>query len=298
MFPGSLRVFNETVRAGSIRRASEVLGLAPSSISRQIALIEREMGTALLERTAGGVTPTHAGQIVAEYARTMILEYDTLRADLNDLRGKRRGLIRIGVVEIMICESSGASIQQFRATHPDVSFQVQMLSAAGVSEAVKRGECDIGIAFCQPPDPDITVLERVIDPIVLVVPTDHPFGDVTSVPVQALQTLPLGLLEADLGVRRLADHVAHEAGFKLQPILRSDSVEALRHFVRNSVGAAILTRRAVKRDEDEGRLVSLDIEHQMFKTSTIDLITLKSRRPSRLLKSFTEILSSTLKTLD
>ncbi len=298
MFPRSLRVFNETVRAGSIRRASEILGLAPSSISRQIALIEHEVGTSLLERTAGGVTPTYAGQLVAEYARSMILEYDTLRADLNDLRGKRRGLIRIGVVEIMICESSGTAIQQFSKTHPDVTFQVQMLSAAGVSDAIKRGECDIGIAFCQPADPDIVILERVIDPIVLVAPTKHPFGDTGSVPVEALRILPLGLLEADLGVRRLADQIAHEAGFKLRPTLRSDSVEALRHFVRNAVGAALLTRRAVKRDEDEGRLVSLDIDHELFKTSTIDLIALRSRRPSRLLKAFTDVLASTLKTLD
>jgi molybdate transport repressor ModE-like protein len=291
-------VFDETVRAGSIRRASETLGLAPSSISRQIALMEHEMGTTLLERSAGGVTPTHAGRMVADYARTIILEYDTLRADLNDLRGKRRGLIRIGVVEIMICESSGAAIQQFRVGNPEVSFQVQMLSAAAVSEAVKRGECDVGISFCQPPDPDIVIVGQVTDPIVLVVPSEHPFGAVSSVPVEALRVLPLGLLEADLGVRRLADHVAHEAGFKLQPVLRSDSVEALRHFVRNSVGAALLTRRAVKRDEDEGRLISLDIEHELFKTSTVDIITLKSRRPSRLLRSFIDVLAATLKSLD
>lgn len=298
MFPGSLRVFHETVRAGSIRRASDALGLVPSSVSRQIAILEREMGTALLERSVAGVVPTHAGRLVADYAQQVILDYDSLRADLNDLRGKRRGLIRIGVVEIMICESSGAAIQAFRAGNPDVSFQVQMLSAGRVTEAVKGGECDVGVTFCQPADADINIVARVVDPIVLVVPTDHPFGDVTSVPVEAMRTLPLGMLDADLGVRRLADQVAHEAGFKLQPALRSDSVEALRHFVRNGVGAALLTRRAVKRDEDEGRLRSLDIEHELFQTSTIDVITLKTRRSSRLLRSFVENLVGTLGQLD
>jgi DNA-binding transcriptional LysR family regulator len=298
LFPGSLRVFYEAVTTGSIRRASDILGLAPSSVSRQIAILEREMGTALLERSVGGVTPTHAGRMVADYARSVILDYDSLRADLNDLRGKRRGLIRIAVVEIMICESSGEAIRAFRVTNPDVSFQVQMLSAARVSEAVQRGECDVGITFCQPPHPDINVAARVVDPIVLVVPPRHPFGDAAVVPVEAMQVLPLALLEADLGVRRLADQVAHEAGFKLQPVLRSDSVEALRHFVRNGVGAALLTRRAVKRDEDEGRLHSLDIDHPLFQTSTIDVITLRSRRSSRLLRSFVDGLISTLGRLD
>lgn len=298
MSPSAMRAFYETVRTGSIRRASDALNLAPSSVSRQIALIEREMGTRLLERSAAGVTPTHAGRLVADYARTTILDYDTLRSDLNDLRGKRRGLLRIGVVEIMICESSGEAIKAFRKSNPDVSFQVQMLSAAGVSEAVKRGECDVGVTFCQPPDPDISIVGQATDPIVLVVPPRHPFGEARSVSVSALQALPLGVLEADLGVRRLADHVAHEAGFKLEPTLRSDSVEALRHFVRNGVGAALLTRRAVKRDEDEGRLVSLDVEHPLFESSTIDVIALRSRRPSGLLRTFIDVLTRTLRDLD
>jgi len=298
MFPGSLRVFYEAVKTGSIRRASDSLGLAPSSVSRQVAILEREMGTALLERSVGGVVPTHAGHLVADYARSVILDYDSLRADLNDLRGKRRGLIRIAVVEIMICESSGEAIRAFRLKNPDVSFQVQMLSAAGVTEALRRGECDVGVTFCQPPDVDISIVARVVDPIVLVVPPDHPFGDAASVPVEAMRTLPLGLLDADLGVRRLADQVAHEAGFKLQPVLRSDSVEALRHFVRNGVGAALLTRRAVKRDEDEGRLHSLDIQHELLQTSTIDVVTLRSRRSSRLLRAFVDDLIATLGSLE
>lgn len=297
-FPGPLRVYDEVIRAGSIRRASDNLGLVPSSVSRQIAILEREMGTTLLERSVGGISPTHAGKLVAEYARQVVLDYDSLRADLNDLRGRRRGLIRIGVVEIMICESSGAAVQAFRLDNPDVTFQVQMLSAARVTEAVKRGECDVGVTFCQPADPDINVVARVVDPIVLVVPPANPFGEAGSVPVEALRSLPLAVLDADLGVRRLADQVAHEAGFKLQPALRSDSVEALRHFVRNGVGAALLTRRAVKRDEDEGRLHSLDIDHPLFKTSTIDVITLKTRRMSRLLRSFVDSLVTTLGQLD
>jgi len=54
MFSASLRAFDETVRAGSIRKASEALGVAPSSVSRHIALLEREMGTTLFDRKARG----------------------------------------------------------------------------------------------------------------------------------------------------------------------------------------------------------------------------------------------------
>ncbi len=73
MFSGSLRAFDETVRTGSIRKASEALGIAPSSVSRQIAILETQIGTTLFHRRAGGLEITHAGQLVADYARSVLM---------------------------------------------------------------------------------------------------------------------------------------------------------------------------------------------------------------------------------
>ncbi len=66
MFPGELRAFHVVAQTGSIRKASEALDVAPSSVSRKIALIEHQIGTTLLERTAAGVVLTHAGRMVVE----------------------------------------------------------------------------------------------------------------------------------------------------------------------------------------------------------------------------------------
>ena len=83
MFSGSLRAFDETVRAGSIRKASEILGVAPSSVSRHIAMLEREIGTALFDRRSRGVVLTFAGRMVADYARSVLVPwhrgFDSLR---------------------------------------------------------------------------------------------------------------------------------------------------------------------------------------------------------------------------
>ena len=61
-----LRLFHEVARTGSIRKASEVLKLAPSSVSRQVLILERQIGTTLLDRSAAGVALTPAGQLVAK----------------------------------------------------------------------------------------------------------------------------------------------------------------------------------------------------------------------------------------
>ena len=76
------RYFHEVARLGSIRRASELLNVSPSSISRQMLVLERQFGTVLLIRSAQGVEQTHAGKMVETFIRTMLLDYETLRADI------------------------------------------------------------------------------------------------------------------------------------------------------------------------------------------------------------------------
>lgn len=99
MFPSELRAFHAVAQSGSIRKAAESLNVAPSSVSRKIVLLEQQIGTALLERASKGVALTHAGVMVAEYARSVVLDYDSLRADLNDARGSRHRLLRLHTVE-------------------------------------------------------------------------------------------------------------------------------------------------------------------------------------------------------
>src|SRR6202044_3357734 len=122
MFPGPLRAFHEAVQAGSIRKASERLGLAPSSVSRQIAVLEALMGTSLFNRSLGGVVLTHAGALVAEYAQSAVMDFDTLRLDLDDLKGSR-GLIRVAMVESIASDGPVKAASAFRKTFKGVAFE-------------------------------------------------------------------------------------------------------------------------------------------------------------------------------
>ncbi len=63
MFPSELRAFYAVAQSGSIRKASELLDIAPSSVSRKVAVLEQQIGTVLLERTSIGVRLTHAGSL-------------------------------------------------------------------------------------------------------------------------------------------------------------------------------------------------------------------------------------------
>lgn len=290
MFHGCLRAFVETVRAGSIRKASEVLRVAPSSVSRHIAILEHEMGTALFNRRAGGVELTHAGKLVAEYADSVLVDYDTLRTDLNDMRGTQRRMIRLALVESVAAYGPINAIGEFFEKYPTVSFNVRLMPAPRVTEAVIQGQCDIGVSFCTQPDPELLTLSRIPEPIVLVVRTDHALAAAPEADLADITAMPLALPDVDFGVRQIIDRASAVRGFRFAPVLTSNVFGTLRDFVRCGAGAAILPKRAVVRDEQAGNLKTIPLIGSMFCDATIDVVVLRKRRLPRVVKSFVDIL--------
>lgn len=295
MFPGPLLTFYETVRCGSVRKASEILGLAPSSVSRQISLLEKQMGAALFERSANGVTLTFAGKEVAEYARVVLLDFASLKADIDETNEVKRGLIRVTTVEGSVSQNVVAAVAAFRKHYEHVSFQVRILPAPKVIDAVKMGEADVGLTFCGKPDAEISFESRTHDPISLIMPPDHPLAAERSIGIGQLKHLPLALPEPSFNIRQIVDQASLKMGFTLQPVLSSDSFSAIRSFVIAGAGLGVLTRLSARTEEKYGILKSVRVDMPAFGRTTVDVITLKKRRINKALRLFLDSLDEVMK---
>ncbi len=284
MFQGNLRYFYETVRAGSIRRAGDSLGVNPSSISRQIAILERQIGTPLFERNRSGLELTHAGALVADYAASVILDFDTLRSDLDDLRGTRRRVVRIAAVG-----SDGiipATIA-FREKFDTVSFQIDVCPGTRVIEALKRNDCDIASGFCIEPDPEITVLARTPEPIVLAVNADHPAAAGLSLSLRQLAEFALAVPDESFGIRRILDQAFRMEGLTLRPAVSSNKLEALMEFAAAGAGGALMPESTVRKHSSRG-LKIIRVEDVAFNTSSVDIAVLSKRRLPRVVRLFVD----------
>jgi DNA-binding transcriptional LysR family regulator len=292
MFPGPLRAFHEVVQAGSIRKASDRLGLAPSSVSRQIAVLEALMGTSLLSRAAGGVVLTHAGTLVAEYASSAVMNFDTLRQDLNDRRGTH-GLIRVAMVESIASSGPAEAAARFRLAHPGVTFQLTLMPALAVIEAVAAQTTDIGIGFCAEANDDIIHEASIPEPLMLVLKSDHPMAGKSALTLSDLKPLSLALPDEKFAMRRLVDRAARRQNLSITPVMVSNSFDALRDFVRSGGGATILPMRAVRSDQSSA-LVATAIDDPELNNTTLDVIHLKAWRMPRIIRLYLEELQRTL----
>jgi DNA-binding transcriptional regulator YhcF (GntR family) len=106
-----LHYLREAVRLGSIRGAAERLNVNPSTVSRQIALLEHEVSSTLLERFGKGVRATEAGQLLVEYARIQNSAREDTLAKLADLKTLKSGHIELVTGEGYIGDLLGGPLQ-------------------------------------------------------------------------------------------------------------------------------------------------------------------------------------------
>jgi DNA-binding transcriptional LysR family regulator len=131
----ALRYFLETARLGSIRRAAEVLYVAPSAVSRQIALLEQNFGAPLFERHATGVRLTTAGEVFAQQAHATVRDFDRLQSEIDDLQQLRRGLVKIFSVEATVAGLLYRTVEEFGRDYPGITYEVRV-SAPNISDGI------------------------------------------------------------------------------------------------------------------------------------------------------------------
>src|SRR5438552_833822 len=93
-----LRVLYEVGRRGSFSGAAESLGYTQPAVSRQIALLERETGTTLLERGPGGARLTDAGELLVRHAETIFARLQDAEDELGELLGLQSGRLRMSTL--------------------------------------------------------------------------------------------------------------------------------------------------------------------------------------------------------
>lgn len=273
-----LRYFLEVARSGSVRLASEHLNVAASALSRQIQNLEIEIGMPLFERRPRGMVLTPAGEIYARYAHALSLEKDRVVSELEELRGLKRGLVRVHSVEGVIADVVTESIAHFRARHPGVRFRLIASGTDDVVAAVREGLADIGVSFNAQPDAAVHFVRRFDDPVVAVMRPGHDLARRGRVPLQALADLPLALPEAGFGIRRLVDEACRRLGVSLTPMLETNSIEALRGFARTGAGVSILPRTSCRRELKTGAIDTALFSDEALRHSTMDLSVLAGRR--------------------
>jgi len=289
-----IRYFLEVARSGSIREAGERLNIAASALSRQIQNLEQEFGMPLFERKARGMELTPAGEIFARYARTMSLETDRVRSEIEELRGIKRGIVKVHSVEGVIADVMTNAIAQFRAMHPGVRFRLTACGTDDVITAVREGLADIGVSFNAQPDANVHFVRRVPDPLVAIVHRSHVLASRHEISFPSILAHAVAIPENGFGIRRLIDDACRVKGISLSPALETNSIEALRGFARSGAGVAILPSTSSRNELKQGGVVLIPFADAPLRSATMDLSILAGRKLPMAVNAFMSVLERCL----
>lgn len=141
----SLRYFLAIAEEGSISAAAESLNLSQPNISRQMTLLEKELGAKLFERGSRRIVLTEEGTLLRRRAVEILQLADTAVTEIGSAGKDVIGTVRIGCGETDAMRVVARAIRRFSETHPMVRFELHSGNAEDVSDLLERGLVDFGI---------------------------------------------------------------------------------------------------------------------------------------------------------
>ncbi|MBV7482897.1 LysR family transcriptional regulator [Bordetella sp. BOR01] len=268
------RYFLEVVRGGSIKDAAAALHVAPSAISRQVAKLEQGCGTALFERRPHGMVLTRAGEMLADYARRVAMDSEHVLRDIRSLRRADLTTVRIGSNEAVARNVLPAVLGAFRARHPDVVFQVHIASPGVVTQRLRDGAIDVGLAFSVKPGSGIDVRYEIISPVRAIMAPGHPLAGRGSVSLDDLRSCPVALTDSGTTVRLLFDNSAADGdGPPFDVAYSSNSSSIIRAIVEAGHALTLAGEITLAEPLRQGTLVAVSLDHPAFAQRTLQVQT-------------------------
>jgi DNA-binding transcriptional LysR family regulator len=274
----SLRYFFEAARTGSIRQAAEHVHVAPSAVSRQIAKLEHEFGSPLLERRSNGVRLTPAGELLARQLQLTIRDLAQVRGQIDDLKGLRRGEVTIYCIEGLVDSFLPSAIGRFNGRYAEITFNVVVASTDRILEALACDEADIGIALNSPARAPINVTAAWNEPVRVIVAPFHPLATRRSVSLRELAGYGATLPDSSFGVRRLVDRLLAAHGVSARLVVTTNSILMTTSIARQGIAYTLMPAFAVARDLETGALLAIPIADRDLEPARVEICTHLGRR--------------------
>jgi DNA-binding transcriptional LysR family regulator len=240
-----MRVLREVASRGSFSAAADALAYTQSAVSQQIAALEREAGTRLVERNARGVRLTDAGRALVEHAEAILARLADAEAELEAIAGLRGGRLRLASFPSAGATIMPEAIARFRERHPGVELTLEPAEPEPSIVKMRTGEVDLVLditaGFREPGDDGIERLHLLDDPMYVALPPGHPLARKRNLKLEELaaESWILGTTgscpDASIFLRS-----CQLAGFEPNVTFNSDDYFAIQGFVAAGMGASFI----------------------------------------------------------
>jgi len=268
---------SEIARTGSIRRAAEKMNITASAMNRKIQDLEHEIGAAIFERRPRGVKLTAAGELFVHYARSQIADAERLGSQVEDLRGLRRGPVKIACSQALALDFLPSQIGEFRKDNPRLVFDIKVMDHDAAIAALLEYDVDLAIVYRATIRPVVRILTSVPQRLVAVMRADHPLAARQTLRLSDCVGHPLALPDPSLGGRQVLDEIITKRDFRFDIMAESNSFEMLRGLVLRSNMISFQIDIGAPKEEFGMGVVGRPIDERDIPRSDLVLCQLRGR---------------------
>lgn len=253
-----LRAFVEVVRQGGFSQAAKTVFATQSTISKAVKQLEDEVGVPLLDRIGHKSVLTAAGEVVYRRGVKLLADRDDLLAELDEIRGLKRGVLRLGLPPVGSSTLFAPLFAIYRQRYPGIEVRLIEHGSDQLEESLRAGEIDFaGALLPTSEDFDWQTVRR--EPLVALLPSVHPLAARHSVSLADIKDTPFILFESGFALHRIILQACRRIGFEPNIVARSSQIDFMIELVGAGLGVAFLPRMiAAQRRSAEIRHVPLD----------------------------------------
>jgi DNA-binding transcriptional LysR family regulator len=248
-----LEMFRSVAEHGTFTRAAGHLHVSQSAISRQVKLLEEELGQVLLHRGAHAVTLTAAGELLLKTANRVQRELQDAVWQLSDRQRLGGGSVHLGGGMTVCMYVLPRLLKRFRSHYRGVELRVTSGTSEAILRLLRQHEVDLGLLTLPILSSDLEVVPALKEEMVVVTARRHPLARLAAVEPASLGRFPLILYESGSNTRKVLDRFFHEEGVPARVAMETENVEIIKAMVASGLGITIVPFASVARDVRQGR---------------------------------------------
>lgn len=247
--------FIEVAKLEHVTEAATQLHVAQSAVSRQISLLEAELGISLFTREGRNVKLTQIGREFLDHVERAVSEIDKAKEKIEDYLNPEQGIIRLGFATSLSIHTLPMVLSQFRNDHPDVSFQLHQGSTRYLIESIDKGELDIAFAAPVPLHHErINGTIFYMEKLWAILPVHHPLAGSSTIRLSDLRQEEFVSFRQGLPLHESVKEACRAAGFHPKFTFEGEDMDTIKALVASGFGVALIPEHT-----------SLDLSHELVR---------------------------------
>ncbi|WP_237228509.1 LysR family transcriptional regulator [Rubinisphaera sp. JC750] len=285
----NVEMFCDAVELRSFSRAAEHLRVSQSAVSQAIQLLERRVGTQLIDRSKRPFELTAAGATYFNGCRDLLASFRVIEEKVRSMDNKVVGRVRVAAIYSVGLLQVNDLIDRFRGDYPEAEVVIDYSHPDDVYRRVGQEQDELGLVSFPKARGEFTCIHWQDQPMVIVVGRNHPWFERQSIEPAELNGARFVGFNRNLFIRRAIDRWFRDLGASVETVHEFDNVEYVKLDVESGSGVALLPHPTVVDECAAGRLKALEIAGVSW-VRPLGIIHRKGRELSKPAQKFIEAL--------